>query len=583
MKQSIYKIFGGALLLLATACSKDEVSELIQIVEDEPSKTETVYLTACIDKENATRATLAETGGAFAFSSGDQIKVYNGTDTYTGTTTDAANSASFAMSEGFKDTDEGFAGFPASMVKSITNSGVTFVLPESYSYAEVGGADPDASKVPCPMMATYTAGESLHFKQVGAVVRFRITNIAAGTLSFVFKTNVTGEVTLNEVPSENNDGILADNFTHASASAVITVTGVPEITSGNYAYITLPVPTLTVPQDILVVNDPSDASIIRMATVTQSVGALNRASGRKLSVSPAGANVSHSFKVSSTKSVVLAPGNLMALASYAGSPAVTATASMWRFGGFLEYIGSGADSGNTLFAQGVAFEDKWIDMFTWQGASATNKVHGLVRATSSDNDPDYNGNVENESLYTGCWETNDDNTAQEGYLQIVNGGSYKWRTLTRDECYYLMTDPSRGAVIGTTNPIEHSKYARITIDGVNGLLIFPDSETNIWTDDMGTIPTSINSNEEYTWGADNYTSLNYVAMYNAGMFFLPAAGSREFGNVIGVGTNGDYWSSTGHGTDKVNFLSFYATSVSGENSQKRYYGRCVRLVREVTP
>ena len=64
MKQSIYKIFGGALLLLATACSKDEVSELIQIVEDEPSKTETVYLTACIDKEDATRATLAETGGA---------------------------------------------------------------------------------------------------------------------------------------------------------------------------------------------------------------------------------------------------------------------------------------------------------------------------------------------------------------------------------------------------------------------------------------------------------------------------------------------------------------------------------------
>ena len=202
-----------------------------------------------------------------------------------------------------------------------------------------------------------------------------------------------------------------------------------------------------------------------------------------------------------------------------------------------------------------------------------------MRATSSDNDPDYNGNVSNEPLYTGCWETNDQNTAnEEGYLRIVNGGSYKWRPLTRDECYYLMTDASRGAVIGTT---ENSRYARITVDGVNGLLIFPDSETNIWTEAMGSVPTSINTNGEYSWGTDKYTALNYVAMYNAGMFFLPAAGAREFNNVIGVGTNGDYWSSTGHGSNNVYYLNFYATSVSGENSLKRYYGRCVRLVRDI--
>ena len=574
MKQSIYKIFGGALLLLATACSNDEVSELIQIVEDEPSKTETVYLTACIDKEDVTRATLAETGGAFAFSSGDQIKVYNGTDTYTGTTTDAANSASFAMSEGFEDEKDGFAGFPAKLVKSIANSGITFELPASYDYTEVGGTDPNASKVSCPMMADYVAGESLHFKQVGAVVRIRLSNVAAGTVSFVFPTNVTGEVTLASVPSGTDGGILTADLT--LASNVVTVTDVPEITSGNYTYITLPVPTSTAPQNIIVVNDPSDASGARMAAITGSSTGLQRAQGRKLSVTLEGSAIAHSFNVSSTKSVVLAPGNLMALASYAGSPATTATASMWRFGGFLEYIGDVTNSGNYLFAHGIAFTDKWVDLFSWQGASCTNKAHGLVNGSYS---AENHGNGASESLYAGCWETNSDNTAQEGYLQIVNGGSYKWRPMTNDEWTYLLTGASRGAVIGETT---HSRFARVTVDGFNGLLIFPDSENNIWTSDMGTAPpTSINQTGTYIWGTDSYTSINYVAMYNAGMIFIPAAGYRLSGKVERVNEYGYSWSSTASGDKKAYELHYKYESVTPDFSGDRYVGRSVRLVRDI--
>jgi hypothetical protein len=576
MKKSIYMIFAGALLLLATACGKDEVSELVQIVEDEPGKTETVYLTACIDKEDATRATLAETGGAFAFSSGDQIKVYNGTDTYTGTTTDAANSASFAMSEGFEDKNDGFAGFPARLVKSIENSGVTFELPASYAYTEVGGTDPDASKVPCPMIAAYTAGESLHFKQAGAVVRIRLTNVAAGTISFVFPTNVTGEVTLASAPSGTDDGILTADLT--LASNVVTITDVPEITSGNYTYITLPVPTMTAPQNIIVVNDPSDASGARMAAITGSSAGVQRAKGRKLSVTLEGSAIAHSFKVSNTKRVVLAPGNLMALASYEGSPATTATASMWRFGGFLEYIGAVTNGGNYLFAHGTAFTDKWVDLFSWQGASCTNKAHGLVNGSYSAQN---HGSGSSESLYAGCWETNDNNTAQDGYLQIVNGGSYKWRPMTNDEWTYLLTNESRGAVIGETT---HSRFARVTVDGFNGLLIFPDSETNIWTDDMGTAPlTSINQTGTYIWTTDSYTSINYVAMYNAGMIFIPAAGYRISGSVDRVNEYGYSWSNTAGGDKKAYELHYKYDSVTPDYNGGREVGRSVRLVREVTP
>lgn len=227
-----------------------------------------------------TKATLAESDGAFAFSSGDAIKIFNGTGTYSGTTTSTSGSGSFTMEDGFTDAGSGYAGFPASMVSSIDENGVKFNLPDSYAFDEVGSTDANAAKVPCPMVGTYTACSSISLKQVGAVIRFRITNVAAGSLIFTFPTNVTGTLTNSiQTPSGTSDGILVGNLT--SAGKVISVSDVPAVSSG-YIYVTLPVPTETVPQNIIVSNIPAAGGDKLSAIFKGSSTNLLRAGGLKV-------------------------------------------------------------------------------------------------------------------------------------------------------------------------------------------------------------------------------------------------------------------------------------------------------------
>lgn len=559
-------MMAGALIAAVASCTKenDKIAEEVQPVSGP------VTLSASIDNEASTKATLDDGSGAFAFSASDAIKVHNGTGAYTGTTAEGGTTAIFTMEDGFADEGSGLAAFPAGIVSEITASKVTFILPTSYAYSEVGSSDASAAKVPLPMIATYTAGSTLSFKQAGSVVRIRVTNIAAGNLSFTFPTKVTGEASLTAVPSGDGEGILAANFPKGKCGNTITVTDVPAITSGSYAYITLPVPTGTAPQGILVVNNPSDASASRMAAIEGNSTALNRAGGYKLSASPSEI-ATPSFKVSDTKTVVIAPGNLMAhVSSYSGGS--TATADRWKFGGYFECIGRLTDGGNYFFYGKRAFSNKWIDLFAWQGASLTesNKAHGLVNEKTTSKA--YHGDVEGESLYDGCWNG----------LTITNGGAYTWRPMTNTEWSYLLTDTGRGAKIGES---EKSRFARATVAGENGLLIFPDSDSDIWnTSTMGTVPTGINSTGEQPWGTtNNYTASNFVAMYGAGIVFLPAAGYWDGWDVSALGSNGRYWSSTASNDTYAYHLYFNHGGVDPSDGiyRARYYGMSVRLVREL--
>ena len=280
MRTLLNIIFASTIVLGAVSCSKER--ELPDEIPFGP-----VTLTAHIADE--TKATLSESDGTFAFSADDAIKVYNGTGLYASTgVTISDGVATFTMADGFENTGSGFAAFPAGIVDNISADGVTFTLPSSYPYAQVGGLDPasDANaslaSVPCPMIASFSAGNELVFKQAGAVVRFRITECKAGSITFTFTSKVTGTVTLTSVPSGTNDGILADNLTSPGYS--ITVTGVPEVTTGNYIFITLPVPTGTDPLNVGIWNHGTFQN--KVATLRNATpGSLNRAGGWKRSAS----------------------------------------------------------------------------------------------------------------------------------------------------------------------------------------------------------------------------------------------------------------------------------------------------------
>ena len=287
MRAFYHILLFGALILGAAACSSE-----LEIPVEEPNTTPTtpttpsgpVTLTASIANETGTKATLSESdeNGIFAFSSTDAIKVFNGTGLYASTCVSInGTTATFTMEDGFLNTGSGLAAFPAGIVNNISEGGVTFTLPASYTYDQVGGSDPSAALVPCPMIASYNHGTMLSFKQAGAVVRFRIANCLAGDLTFTFTTKVTGAVTLATVPSSTGDGILASNLSNGGYS--ITVTGVPAASGENYFYITLPVPTGTDPMNVGVWNKGATAN--NVATLSGTVVLLNRANGYRRGVS----------------------------------------------------------------------------------------------------------------------------------------------------------------------------------------------------------------------------------------------------------------------------------------------------------
>lgn len=618
MKKSFYFLLAASTAVMLLASCAKEVESVPTDDNNGP-----VYITASINQE--TKSTLNETSGVFAFSNGDAIKVCNDSGTHSGTTESTANSGTFAMEAGFNGSTDGIAGFPASIVSAMTSSSVTFLLPASYEYTAVGGTDASAAKVPCPMIGSYNgATKKVTLKQAGSVVRFKVANIEAGSLSFTFPTKVTGQVKLSSVPSGTSDGILAANL--STAGNTITVSDVPTVTGDNFIFITIPVPTGTAPQNILVTNTPSGAGANKLQNLSGSSTPLERAQGWKLGVSPSSTAVISGFTINgSGNQVVLAPGNLMAkIGSFDVIPdpsddgknnvdVTVGTASEWKFGGALEVVGAVPGNANDLFAQGNdACIDQWIDLFYWQGNSVSNanRHHGIVSSTddrarkNATKDPETNkynricatdvpawsGNVPGEELYTGCWDG----------LTISNGGEYTWRVLSKAEWDYILLERETNEL----NGVSDARFSRATVSGINGLLIFPDNISDaLWeTTGIATKPKDINCQQTaYDSTQPNYveySGADMIAMSNIGIVFLPNAGwIRGKGSMGSFNTIGYYWvkdswptgEDTGSGVNASGARGEYgAYYVNVHNTQKtqvaqwsRAVGRSVRLARDI--
>lgn len=550
-------------------------------------------LSVIIDSENGTKATLADGNGTFRFTSGDAIKVHNGTE-YTGTTVSNSNSGSFTMPDGFEIDRGGIVGFPAELVSGITSSSVTFTLPTTYTYSQVGSDNPNTCRAMAPMVGVYDAPVSGHpqvtLKQAGSVVRFKLTNIAAGRVSFTFSSKVTGEVTLSS-PNPGSwgagSGILAGNL--STEGSTITVNGVPDVADGTeYVYITLPVPTGTAPNEILVINTPDDGSIAyRQIDLDTGASALSRAQGRKISARPFHIR-EPKFLVSADRYAILSPGNLMGHISAYDAETHTAAVDEWRFQGPFDFIGNGSTTGNYLFYNEGSSDcvGEWVDMFAWQGTGSTLPVHGVILSAS---DSAYMGDYysEGQTTYTGCWETNATNTEDPTYIKISNGGSYHWRLMNNTEWTYML----QYRTTSTLNGVENASFARVRIGSSDGLLLFPEDVGSKWnTSTMGAYPSSINSTGSYTWGTDTYTATQYGRMQEVGIMFLPKSGIYYNRWMM---DRGFYWTNNaspiGYGKGATGSKYAYRMSVIDDHlyttaeAHERTIAAAVRLVRDGGP
>ena len=264
-----------AILFLLPACQR----EVIQPEDKDQTPGGPQKVSVTIDQ--GTRTTVSEKTGLISFSSGDAIKIFNNSGIHIGVTASSSTHGDFSMDDGFSASGSGYAGFPANLVADMSTVGVKFRLPYTYVFSDVGGQDIETSNVPCPMMGSVSGAGGIILQPACAIVRFYVSDVKAGSLSFTFPTHVTG--TTGSIPTlDGTGGISASDL--SDAGRTITVTGVPTVGIARFICITLPVPTGTTPGNIVVKNRPEDGSALRYVSIDGSSTALARAGGHKLMV-----------------------------------------------------------------------------------------------------------------------------------------------------------------------------------------------------------------------------------------------------------------------------------------------------------
>ena len=248
------------------------------------------------------------------------------------------------------------------------------------------------------------------------------------------------------------------------------------------------------------------------------------------------------FSVSDTKKVVFSRGNLQ----------YTQSTNKWEFADEQwETIGSANVSNDTL-------ADK-IDLFGW---SANNTTTPWGISTSQDATNDYQGTFVD-------WGKN-----------IGDGNT--WRTLTKDEWYYLFH--TRSSAI--------SRFLTGSVNGVKGIILLPDNWSypeGIKRKESGVIFSLVTNNgfpyfygnsgnNSFSW--NTYTLADWQLMEQAGAVFLPV-GYREGTSV--KDDAGRYWSSS-EDESRANFAYHLYISNSLLYAQLTTYrseGMSVRLVRDL--
>lgn len=239
------------------------------------------------------------------------------------------------------------------------------------------------------------------------------------------------------------------------------------------------------------------------------------------------------FSVSADKQVIFSPGNLQY------HPAK----NIWRFAERQSDLIGSANSDCSSTYNG------WLDLFGWS-TSANN--YGV---TTSTNDADYSGSFVD-------WGTN----------KIGNDAPNTWRTLTKDEWFYIIYNrPKASSLLGVAQ-----------VNGVNGLILLPDN----WKCPAGvTFRAGFHSSgENYYALYQTFTCDHWTKLEASGAIFLPAAGYRfgeKFSEWFAYATinEGHYWSATKHGSSNAYFLEFTSDEANMYDGS-RSCGQSVRLVKD---
>lgn len=582
MKKIIFYI--AALSLIAAACNKAELNPVEGGEETTPAEN-MIIETVSATTEMSTKATIANTGGAFAWTAGEHIAVHvsNGTthkyvltsDTGGSGASAAAGTASFtiAYDEGYAR--DAFAVYPRTIVSrdaaNYGQSGATLdvTLPSSYTLAQVSG-----ETTPCPMIATNAPSSGWTFHQLCGLLRLTVNGIPPSTSYLTIDFNdkkVQGDFSIEDPVIPGTSTIATSATTDPDDIITITDLGITGWTDG--LVLNIPLPTGNYTDVSVTAYNSSDVAIHH---VTNDFSYLaKRATGRKVTASLP------FISVSADKKVIFAPGNLQ----YLGSAGGTGT---WRFAEHqYDFMGDGPSSGTSYqgnvaisgFTKYNASADKDVarDLFGWGTSGFENKYPYM---TSTNTGSYYSGSLTDTDYDWGVYHSASGTSSEK----ITNGGDYSWRLFTSDEWCYVVNRERR--VYTREDYMETKKlFAAATVVGVKGIIIFPDN----WD---GSLCKTIKYQNE---SGVNYDGVicdaeKWAQFEKVGCVFLPAAHVRSGTSFLSTLLNeGNYWASTVQpvlsGTEyrggTLQFTNTGAVILTKSNNQVRYFGQSVRLIRDV--
>ena len=196
--------------------------------------------------------------------------------------------------------------------------------------------------------------------------------------------------------------------------------------------------------------------------------------------------------------------------------------------------------------------DGWIDLFGW-GTSGYNGKNPWMTSTISTDYGNGNNNIAGTNYDWGVYNT------------ILNGGGKSWRTLTRDEWVYVFNKRSTSSGI---------RYAKATVNGVNGVILLPDNWSSL------NYSLSNTNKSDANFSSNCISQSDWINKFEAnGAVFLPAAGYRGGTNVNNVGSYGYYWPASCGGSGYAYVVYFNDGDLGADGWYSgRKLGHSVRLV-----
>ena len=186
--------------------------------------------------------------------------------------------------------------------------------------------------------------------------------------------------------------------------------------------------------------------------------------------------------------------------------------------------------------------------------------------------------------------TNDDATTFFAASGFTVYGNSSWYTPGHVELMSLLFRRSASTVCGVANARWFK--GRINTSGstyVNGFFLIPDVFT--WPASVTTTPENSINKTDANYSAVSFTIDEFKTLEQAGIVFLPAAGSRDGSagstSVLNVGSNGSYWIANLPNSSDPEQFGFDGSSMSpsGQNwsmNPSRSSAQSVRLLIDVT-